>query len=302
MQNFWRDKNILITGASGFIGTHLTTRLAKHGANVFKLNKNVSDEKFINTIFKKNSFNYCFHLAAQSIVDIGSVNPISTFNTNIRGTWNILESARIYGLNGLIIASTSHVYGKNKLPFLEEYFPKPSRPYETSKACADILAQTYASYYSLPVAIARCVNIYGPGDHNIRIVPETIKHILKGVKPEIFSDQTTRDYMFIDDAIEAYILLAENLKRLKKRDDNIIFNFGTGRHYSNKTIVKTLINLSDKTIQPIQVKKGRKQEISKQYVSIKKAKKLLGWEPKYSLIAGLKKTLAWYQSQKKYNS
>lgn len=309
MNSFWSKKRVLITGASGFIGSHLTHKLADLQADITALSNkqtnqgktsmtigDITDTDFILELFKNNHFEYCFHLAGQALVDKGSTDPTPTFEINIKGTWNILEAARQNKVQGTIIASTSHVYGQNTLPFLEEYFPRPSRPYETSKACADMIAQTYAQYYSLPVAIARCVNIYGPGDQNDRIVPHTIKNLINNKPPEILNDMVTRDYIYIDDVINAYITLAENLPTLEEKNGNIIFNFGTGKHYTNKDIVEKIIKLfGNEHLEPIITKLSRKQEIIKQYVSIEKAQKYFHWQPTYNLEEGLKKTIDWYK-------
>jgi len=320
MKNFWRVKKVLVTGGNGFVGKHLVSRLLDLGAQTFILEKeeqksqnsqspiilpgnlqvvvgDIRDSNFINDLFRNNNFDVCFHLAAQSLVDKGDQNPLPTFEINIMGTANVLEAARQYKLCKLIIASTSHVYGENKLPLLEKYFPRPSRPYETSKACADILAQTYAKYYRSPIAIGRFVNIYGPGDQNQRIVPRTIQLILNNKNPEIFNDKVTRDYLYIDDAVDGYLTLAEKMKELTRQNQNIIYNFGTGKHYSTKYLVLKIIFLLGKSyITPTVVNSPRKQEIINQYVSVEKTKKILGWSPRYSLTEGLKRTIDWYAS------
>lgn len=320
MRNFWKNKTVLVTGGGGFVGSHLVIRLVELGANkivvlerahpkknsIKLLTKNVveyvtgdvSNTRFVEVLFKKHQFDLCFHLAAQPLVSQGGLSPLSTMEINIMGTVNILESARQHRVKGVVLASTTHVYGNNVVPFLEEYFPRPSSPYETSKACADMLAQTYALYYKLPVAIGRFVNIYGPGDINERIVPRSIQLILQGQKPEIFNDKVNRDFLYIDDAISGYVSLAEKIVKLGKENANIIYNFGTGRHYSSKHIVETILRLMDRTdIKPIYVKSKRKQEIIDQYVSIKKIKKALHWDPKYSLEDGLKETIKWHTSE-----
>jgi CDP-glucose 4,6-dehydratase len=318
MKTFWKDKKVLVTGGGGFVGSHLVRRLVDLGVDVFVLGKkrcqqedilnkkpfskaikivngNVCDKQFINILFNDEKFNFCFHLAAQPLVGVGQQNPLSTFEINIMGTVYILEAARQHQLQGLILASTSHVYGENKLPFLEEYFPRPSRPYETSKACADILAQTYARYYKLPVAIGRFVNIYGPGDQNKRIVPRTIQLILNGQKPEIFDDKATRDYLYIDDAVNGYLMLGEKVNGLIKQNSNIIYNFGTGNHYSTKTLVEKIISLTGRNdITPVTINNPRGQEIVNQYLSIEKSQRELGWNPQYTIEEGLKKTIDWY--------
>ncbi len=300
---YWKNKSILITGASGFVGSHLTKRLTREGAKIIILNRvkevlhNIADTDFVNGLFKKNHFNFCFHLAGQPLVDVASADPTPTFEVNIKGTWNVLEAARNNYLEAVVIASTSHVYGNSKLPFVEEYFPKPSRPYETSKACADLIAQTYASYYSMPIAIARFVNIYGPGDKNARLIPRTIQLLLQNKDPEIFQSQTTRDYMYIDDAVDAYLLLAQKMSSNKKVDSNVIFNFGTGKHYTNTEVVKKILQLFGRKYNShFIVDINRPQEISKQYVSIEKAKNILNWQPNFSLNDGLKKTIDWYSN------
>jgi CDP-glucose 4,6-dehydratase len=312
MDNFWKNKRVLITGAFGFVGKALSKELSRQGAHIFAFNSkdnlenplknldnctillgDVTNTQHISDIFKKYRLQYCYHLAAQAVVEIGSEDPTPTFEVNIKGTWNVLEAARQNKVEGVIIASTSHVYGKNTLPYLEEYFPRPSRPYETSKACADMIAQTYANYYDVPVAIARFVNTYGPGDNNSRIVPKTIQLLMKNRRPELFSDYTTRDYLYIDDAIDAYLVLGKKMKSLKA--ENIIFNFGTGNYYKNDEIINKIIKImGKKTIKPIKTTETRKQEIKKQYVSIAKAQTILRWSPKYSIDEGLQKTIDWY--------
>lgn len=309
--SFWQGRPILVTGASGFVGSHLVSHLISKKSKVVTFSKkgsnpqlqvqnevgSIEDFKKLNDMIKKSKINTIFHLAAQPIVEVGQSNPIKTFEVNIKGTWNILEAARENNVQKIIIASTVHVYGDNpKVPFKEEYFPKPSRPYETSKACADLLAQSFADTYDLPVEIPRFVNIYGPGDFNFsRLIPKIIKSILSGEQPEVWDIGSIRDFLYIDDAINAYLMLAE--KKLDGGKRLRVFNFGTGKPIKIHDLVLKIIELSNKKINLKMEKlpEERSNEIKKQYVSIAKAKRKLGWYPKVGLNEGLSKTINWYQ-------
>jgi len=309
--SFWHDRIVLVTGASGFVGSNLVKKLILEKSKVITLSQKgsklqtdtieeigiVEDFDRVNSIIKKHKVGIIFHLAAQPIVEVGQTNPIKTFEVNIQGTWNILEAARQQSIQKVIIASTAHVYGNNpKVPFKEEFFPQPSRPYETSKACADLLAQSFADTYDLPVEIPRFVNIYGPGDLNFsRLIPKVIKSVLVGKKPEVWDIGSVRDFLYIDDAINAYLMLAEkqftNSKRVR------VFNFGTGKPIKIYDLILKIINLVNETIE-VEMKnppEDRSNEIKKQYVSIAKAKRELKWHPKTTLDKGLVKTIDWYQ-------
>lgn len=303
--SFWQGRTVLVTGASGFVGSHLVKQLILKKAKVVSLSKKtgpIEDFEKLNDIFKKNKVNIIFHLAAQPIVEVGQTNPIKTFEVNIKGTWNILEAARESNVEKIIIASTVHVYGDNpKIPFKEEYFPQPSRPYETSKACADLLAQSFADTYGLPVEIPRFVNIYGPGDFNFsRLIPKVIKSILSGESPEVWDIGSIRDFLYIDDAVNAYLMLAE--KKLDGGKRLRVFNFGTGKPIKIHDLVLKIIELSNKKINLKMEKlpEERSNEIKKQYVSIAKAKRELNWYPKISLDEGLVETINWYKKNAKF--
>lgn len=308
---FWKDRKVLVTGASGFIGLHLVRKLVQKGANVITLSKSknllvkkitshigkVENFKLLNKLLKTYNIDTIFHLAAQPLVEIGKSTPINTFEVNIKGTWNILEAARQNNVGKIIVASTVHVYGNNpNVPFKEEYFPQPSRPYETSKACADLLAQSFADSYNLPVEIPRFVNIYGPGDFNFsRLIPKVIKSILSGEQPEIWDIGSVRDFLYIDDAINAYLMLAQ--KKLVDGKRLRVFNFGTGKPIKIYDLVLKIIRLSNKKIK-VKIDnrpEERSNEIKKQYPSVEKARFLLNWYPKISLDEGLVKTFSWYQ-------
>lgn len=298
------NKRILITGITGFVGKALSNRLKLLGAIVYgisrsvhndpiNLNADILDYPKINKFIKDSDIEICFHLASASLVEEGQTHPYQTFKVNTGGTLNILESARNNNLEKVIIASTSHVYGKNKVPYLESYTPEPTRPYETSKACTDIIAQSYAESFDLPVLIPRFVNIYGPGDLNFqRLIPKTIKSALENSEPKMWGGQAVRDYLFIDDAIDAYIRLAT--LEMKHVGGNQIFNFGSSNRISVKDLIKKIIKISGKKLEIKKIPQKRQEEIESQYVSSKKAKQVLGWKPKIDLDLGLKKTVAWY--------
>ncbi len=218
MKNSIKGKKILITGITGFVGSNLAKRLSTLGASVYGISRSVENKrikklnilhyKSIQGLIEQLNVNICIHLAADSLVEKGQKKPYEVFTTNIQGTLNILESSRINKVEKIIIASTSHVYGKNKVPYFERYAARPSRPYETSKTCTDLIAQSYAETYKLPVLIPRFVNIYGPGDLNFgRLIPRTIKSVLLEKSPKMWGGDALRDYLYIDDAIDAYIAL-----------------------------------------------------------------------------------------------
>ncbi|MEK7533821.1 MAG: NAD-dependent epimerase/dehydratase family protein [Patescibacteria group bacterium] len=297
-------KRVLITGVTGFVGKALEKRLGELGAKVFGISRSINNDKknlranildysTINNFIIDSKIQICFHLASESLVEAGQKDPYLTFKINIEGTLNILESARKNNLEKIIIASTSHVYGKNKVPYLESYMPRPTRPYETSKACTDIMAQSYAESFYLPVLIPRFVNIYGPGDLNFqRLIPKTIKSVLGGLSPTMWGGEAIRDYLFIDDAIDAYLLLAKI--NISKVGDNRVFNFGSSNMISVEDLIKKIIKISGKNLIIKKESIEREGEIVSQYVSFNKAIRVLGWNPKISLDEGLKRTVAWY--------
>ncbi len=303
LKNFFKDKKILITGITGFVGTHLAQKLKTLGGEVYGISKhqegkniykaNILAYNEIERIVKEREISICYHLAGESLVESGQENPYDTFKINTEGTLNVLEISRKQNMERVIIASTAHVYGKNKLPYYEGYTPKPTRPYETSKACTDLIAQSYADTYNLSVLIPRFVNIYGPGDINYnRLIPKTIKAVFKNDGPEMWGGKAVRDYLFIDDAVDGYIKLA--IVDLKKVGKNRIFNFGSGNRISVKDLIEKIIAISGKNLAIKRVPEERVDEIPFQYVSFSKATKLLEWEPHVNLDEGLKITSDWY--------
>jgi CDP-glucose 4,6-dehydratase len=235
-------------------------------------------------------------LAAHALVEEGEKSPYTTFQNNIIGSLNILELCRIHAVSRIIIASTAHVYGDAPPPCEETEPPRPSRPYETSKTCVDLIAQSYADTYQLPVIIPRFSNIYGPGDMNMtRIIPKTIHAILHGLSPTYWNDGIKREYLYIDDAIRAYDMMGKG--NLDIMSDNRILNFGTGNPVNAKKIIQMIIQHMNDSIIPKEISSPRKHEIPFQQVSWEKAKHLLGWKPLVTLEEGLSRTIRWYRSR-----
>lgn len=315
---FWRGKSVCVTGAGGFVAAHLAAYLADQGASVvgvlrdsrggrrlsaFQLwdrinvvHGSIEDLSLMQRTFNEYEVQYCFHLAAQAIVGIANRSPVSTFESNIRGTWTVMEAARSSGLiEGVVMASSDKVYGDHDvLPYTEESPLLAKYPYDASKLCSEVIARSYGSSFDLPVGIVRCANIYGGGDLNwSRIVPGTIRSVIEGKAPIIRSDGTLeRDYMFVADAVSAYVTLGENLGREEVRDQ--AFNFGWGRGYSVLEIVETILRESGSDLRPeiLGVNKG---EINRQWLASDKARAVLGWEPRVTLPEGIRASIDWYK-------
>ena len=239
------------------------------------------------------------HLAAQTIVGIANRNPVSTFESNIGGSWKLLEACRRSPrVKQVIFASSDKAYGEaTHLPYSEETPLAGRHPYDVSKSCADLIAQTYAHTYGLPVAITRCGNFYGGGDLNWnRIVPGTIRSILRGKAPVIRSDGLfVRDYFYVEDGAAAYMHLAEQLaERPELRGE--AFNFSNEIQLTVLELVERILHVMGSTLSP-EVRGEACHEIRHQYLSAEKARERLGWEPLFSLDEGLRRTIQWYESQ-----
>ena len=295
-----KGKTVLVTGASGFVGSHLARRLTALGATVIGVSRNhvygidVTDRASLAPIIQKKP-SVVFHLAGEALVENGQEAPYETFRTNVLGTLNVLELSRVYHIPRIIIASTAQVYGQGKPPLGEDDPPRPSRPYETSKTATDLLAQSYADSFHLPVVIPRFVNIYGPGDTNFsRLIPKTLKYILAGNPVLIWGGKAKREYLYIDDAVEAYLLLATMQE--DKLEKNRIFNFGAGNPMAVMELIRRIGTLIGTPIRIKHVKEEREGEIPQQYVSWEKAKRALGWKPRVSLEEGLTRSIRWYRA------
>jgi len=238
-----------------------------------------------------------FHLAAQTIVTIANRNPIATFETNIKGTWNLFEACRrSQTVKKIILASSDKAYGEHKvLPYTEDAPLKGSHPYDVSKSCADLIASTYYKTYKLPVCITRCGNFYGGGDLNFnRLVPGTIRSAIFNEAPVIRSDGTfIRDYIYILDAVEAYLFLAQKMNEIPIQGE--VFNFSNEIQLTVLDLTRKILKLMGKENLEPKVLNETKSEIKHQHLSTEKAKKILGWKARYSLEEGLKETINWYK-------
>jgi CDP-glucose 4,6-dehydratase len=316
-QEFWKDKNVFITGCTGLLGSWTTMALAKQGANVTGLIRDLVPKSNLNWSGFNNEINIVrgeledypiiertlneyeidtvFHLAAQTIVTIANKNPISTFETNIKGTWNILESCRRSpSIERIVTASSDKAYGDQKiLPYNEKTPLEGRHPYDVSKSCADLLCRSYHETYNLPVCVTRCGNFYGGGDMNFnRIVPGTIRSVLKNEKPVIRSNgEFIRDYLYIKDGVNSYLLLAEKMS--KKNIHGEAFNFSNENPLTVLEIVNKVLKSMESYLEPVVLNESS-NEIQKQYLSSDKARNLLGWKPEYSIEEGLKETVEWY--------
>src|SRR6185436_1658678 len=316
---FWRSRATLVTGATGLVGSWLAKRLRAAGADVVALVRDwvhgselirsgivnqltvvrgdVCDQPLLERVLGEFEIDTVIHLAAQTIVGIANRNPVSTFETNIQGTWALLEACRRSPkVKQIVLASSDKAYGdQEKLPY-DESTPLCGRhPYDVSKSCADLIAQSYATTYGLPVAITRCGNFYGPGDLNWnRIVPGTIRSVLRGERPVIRSDgKFVRDYFYVEDGAAAYTLLAEALAGNPGLRGQA-FNFSNERPLTVLEIVERILSLMKSDLVP-DVRNEAAHEIRAQYLSAARARQELQWQPLFSLDDGLLRTLEWYR-------
>lgn len=319
-KQFWQDRRVFITGASGLVGGWLVQDLLKRGADIVALVRDwvphsrfiagdmlqkvttvrgdLSDSRTLERVLAEYEIRSVIHLAAQTIVPIANKNPLSTFESNIAGTWNLLEACRhVKSISSVVIASSDKAYGEVKhLPYHETMPLQAIYPYDVSKACADMIALSYARSFDLPVAITRCGNFFGGGDLNWnRLIPGTVRAIIRGQKPIVRSDgRLVRDYIYVEDAVSAYITLAEQLdSRPELRGE--AFNFSNETQRTVLELTRAILDMMESNLQPL-VQGQNSGEIEKQYLSSKKANDLLNWKAQYGLTEGLRKTISWYQN------
>jgi CDP-glucose 4,6-dehydratase len=316
---FWQDRPVFITGGTGLVGGWLVRRLLEAGADVVCLVRDwvpqsdliqnrllervktvrgdVRDQALLERVLGEYEIDTVIHLAAQTIVGIANRNPISTFESNIAGTWALLEACRRSPLvKQIVVASSDKAYGDHKhLPYDEGTPLQGRHPYDVSKSCSDLIAQSYATTYGLPVVVTRCGNFYGGGDLNWnRIVPGTVRSILREQRPIIRSDGSyIRDYFYVEDGAAAYVLLAEKLAGNPKLAGQA-FNFSNEIQVSVLQIVQQILKLMESGLQP-EILNQTTNEIRHQYLSAAKARRLLDWKPLFTLDEGLQQTIGWYR-------
>jgi CDP-glucose 4,6-dehydratase len=320
----WKDHNVLVTGATGLVGSWLTKYVIDEGAATVALVRDavpqsilwassadfdylkgemrvvhgpLEDYALLERAVNEYEIDTVFHLGAQTIVGTANRNPLSTFEANIRGTYNLLEACRRSPLvKAVVIASSDKAYGDQKvLPYTESTPLQGTHPYDVSKSCADLIANAYFESYGLPVCITRCGNFYGPGDLNFnRIVPGTIRSLLDGERPVIRSDGSyIRDYLYVKDGALAYKRLAERMLQ-DKAVHGEAFNFSTESPVTVLELVKKITRIMKMKKEPV-IMNTSSNEILHQYLSAKKARKILGWKPEYTLEASISETVDWYR-------
>jgi len=318
-QTFWLDRPTFVTGATGLVGGWLVKNLMAAGADLVCLVRDwapqseftrtglsekvkvvrgdVEDQALLERVLGEYEIDTVIHLAAQTIVPIANRNPASTFASNIGGTWSLLEAARRSPqVKQIVLASSDKAYGDHdRLPYTEDAPLQGRHPYDVSKSCADLIAQSYATTFGLPVVITRCGNFYGGGDLNWnRIVPGTVRSVLRGQRPVIRSDgHYIRDYFYAEDGAAANMVLAEHLAQNPDLRGQA-FNFSNETQVTVLELVEKLLKLMDSDLKP-DVRNEATNEINHQYLSAEKARTFLGWKPLFTFDQGLQRTIEWYQ-------
>ncbi len=318
---FWVDRKVFVTGATGLLGSWLSEKLVELRADVVVLIRDwvpesqlfhtgaeqrltvvrgeLTDQDLLERVLNEYEIETVFHAAAQTIVGTANRSPVSTFESNIRGTWCLLEAARRSSLiKQIVVASSDKAYGAHEnLPYHEDAPLQGRHPYDVSKSCADLISQSYFHSFDLPVCITRCGNLFGGGDLNWnRLIPGTIRSVIRGQDPVIRSDgKFVRDYFYVEDAAIAYILLAEKMSE----NPEIIghaFNFSNEIQMNVLELTLQVLRLMGREGVAPTILDRATNEIPHQYLSAEKARTMLGWKPAFSLDAGLQRTIGWYQS------
>ncbi len=317
VQEFWRDRSVLVTGANGFIGAWLARTLHDHGARVTGYDKSdrgaldlhaglkdaidlvlgdLTDQGRLESVLAERGIRTLYHLGAQSNISIARGSPVPAFESNIRGSWTVLDACRAYGkLETIAVASSNTVYGEHQTsPFDESFALNASNPYAASKVCTDVLARCYAATWGLPVAVARATNTYGGADPNLgRIVPNTLLMLLRGEQPVIKTDGSpTKGYLYVKDTVAAYLLLGERAADPAVR--GTATNFHPDAPTSVRELVETMVRVADRPDLPPRIT-SELDNREYEHLTNRRARDVLGWTPRYSLEEGLRETLAWYR-------
>lgn len=317
---FWQDRVVLVTGATGLLGSHMVAELVARRASVVCLvrdqvsqshfsrlgleqktvvvNGCLEDYPLLERLLNEHEVETVMHLGAQTIVGTANRNPLSTWESNVRGTYNLLEACRRNQrtVGRVVVASSDKAYGDQpELPYHEDAPLEGRFPYDCSKSCTDLISRSYYETFKVPICITRCGNLFGPGDLNWnRIVPGTIRSAIRDEPPIVRSDGSfVRDYVYVGDAVAAYLELAEQMDRPEVVGQ--AFNFSDERPQSVLEIVDCVLKAVDCPDLKPNVLNQASHEIRAQYLSAEKARELLGWSPRYGLTQGLALTVAWYR-------
>jgi CDP-glucose 4,6-dehydratase len=320
MSDFWRERPVLVTGATGLLGGWMVRRLLELSADVVCLVRDwvperelvatrlldrvkvvrgdVRDQALLERALGEYEIDTVLHLAAQTVVGIANRNPISTLETNIQGTWSLLEACRRSPLvSQIAVASSDKAYGAQEiLPYGESAPLQGRHPYDVSKSCADLLAQSYAATYQLPVVVTRCGNLFGGGDLNWnRLVPSTVRSALRQECPILRSDgQCIRDYLYVEDGVHAYLTLVETLSKQPELAGQA-FNFSYNVEITVLNLVREILQLcKGSALEPV-ITGTAENEILHQCLDSSKARRVLKWQPLFDMKKGLERTIAWYQ-------
>jgi CDP-glucose 4,6-dehydratase len=313
-------RSAFVTGAHGLLGAWLVKALLERDVAVAVLRRDepaqsalalegtearvdvvpgdVTDAAVVERALAEYEVDTVFHLAAQTLVGTARRSPVATFDTNVRGTWTVLEAARGVGVERVVVASSDKAYGpSDELPYREDSPLRARYPYDASKAAADLIARSYFHTYGLAVAVTRFANLYGGGDLNFsRLVPETVAAAIQGRAPVIRSDgKMERDFLYVEDAVAAYLAIADALERSPDRAAGEPFNAGGGTPIAVLDVVRAVCAAAGVELEPLVLAEA-KSEIPRQYVDATKLRELTGWEPRVDLDDGLRRTVDWYRA------
>jgi CDP-glucose 4,6-dehydratase len=317
--SYWHQRSVLVTGATGLLGGWLVKELMRLGAQTVVLVRDhapksnlvreglldhlcvvrgdLGSVESLRRVMAEYGIQTVFHLAAQALVGVAKIDPVGTLEANVRGTWNLLEAARTSTKPQVVVASSDKAYGVSfQLPYVETHPMQGEFPYEVSKSCADLISRMYAVTYGLPVTVVRCGNLFGGGDLNFsRTVPGLIEATLAGRPLNIRSNgKLIRDFLYVEDAVDAYLTLAEHAAK----NPSLIgeaFNFSLEVHLTVLELVEMVLQLMGRPdLKPV-IQDIAREEIAEQYLDSSKARKLLGWSPRFGMEDGLKRTIAWYE-------